>query len=142
MKTNPESRRCDWSDLECVAIMKRVEDRVEYTAFQVMGREKDESPLFLQPCSGPGKMESADKESEAEVWCRGTVDGDGVIEYRFVTEDACALMGRPDAMKLGEVFMRIFDVACELMPEYAADMREMGKPISSRSRRGLGWRHE
>ena len=124
-------RKLDWIDLECVAILERNDNVVEYTAFQVMGREHDNTPLFMKAV--PKEiMESTTETSEAEVWCIGTVDEEGVITYDFVTPDACQIMGRPHAMKFGEVFMRIFDVACELMPEYANEMRKLGTPCVRR----------
>jgi hypothetical protein len=123
MDVDSVTKRIDFTDIMYAVEMRREGVTVKFTVAHISGLEDGTLPLYAKDdekgCSGDTR-----EFADADVFLSGRIKWDGCSDMKFDEQERVMLhfCGRSDAVNLGMLMARLYDLAAELMPEHADEL--------------------
>lgn len=113
-----------WKDIDFTVQMRREDEEswVDFTVYAIEGgllEEDGGNVWYEQEGSMTGEM--TEDLSTSSIYLSGNIKWDGCSNMTFNEQDRCMLhfCGRQNAMYIGDLLGRLYDLALEMMPEHA-----------------------
>lgn len=110
-----------WTDIECAAVMEREGEKpwVDFKCYELVSYNPD---YLYHVQDYVDSMDVTESLDEAQVYLSGRIKWDGCADLKFADE-TLHFCGRSNAVNVGVLLGRLYDLAAELMPQNADDLR-------------------
>jgi hypothetical protein len=117
-----------WTDIQFAVVMHREGDNlwVDFKAYEIVYCDDWDNPKSYgyYVTGWTSSVETIETIEGAQVYLSGSIKWDGCSNMQFDEQEKAMLhfCGKSNAMNIGTLLERLYDLAAEMMPEHAKDM--------------------